>query len=58
MADTTPEAVRNARHTGFLNSTSHLPNDKQTKLYDRYKVQDARREKNVSGFVKQIRGAK
>lgn len=55
---TQQEAARAARHKGFQNSIQHHPEDKRTKLYERYKPQDARREKNVSGFVAQIRAAK
>lgn len=60
MADKSPtqEDVRKARHTGFKNSLGHLPEDKRDALYQRYQQQDARREKNVSGFVNQIRSAK
>jgi hypothetical protein len=60
MADNTPtpEQLRKARHTGFNHSTKHLPQAKRDALYARYKPMDERREKNVSTFVNQVRGAK
>lgn len=60
MANNAPtqEDVRKARHAGFKNSINHLPTDKRDALYNRYQQQDARREKNISGFVSQIRSAK
>ena len=53
----TQEQVRVARHTGFQNSLKHLPNETFNKVFTKYQTQDARRQKNVSGFVNQIRTA-
>jgi hypothetical protein len=50
--------IRQARHAGFLNSTLHIPDAERNAVYDRYKTQDSRREKNINGFVTQIRGGK
>jgi hypothetical protein len=59
MAKTAPtqEQVRIARHTGFQNSLKHMPNAAFNKVFTKYQEQDARRQKNVSGFVNQIRSA-
>jgi hypothetical protein len=52
----TQQEVRDARHAGFKHSIVRHPEQKQKSLYDRYAAQDARREKNISGLVNQIRG--
>ncbi len=52
----TQQEVRAARHAGFKDSITRHNGEKQKALYDRYAVQDARREKNISGLVTQLRG--
>lgn len=54
----TAEQIRKARHSGFQNSIGHLPEDRRSKLTEKYQKQDAARERNVGGFYKQIRDAK
>ncbi len=58
MSTPTPEQLRAARHKRFDNSISHHTPDKQARLKASYVKQDARREKNVTSFVKEIRGTK
>ena len=53
----TQQEIRDARHAGFMHSIARHPEQKQKALYERYATQDARREKNISGLVNQIRGA-
>jgi hypothetical protein len=53
----TQEQIRQARHTGFVNSlTQHRPKQIVEKLYNSYRPQDARRERNIGNFVGAIRG--
>lgn len=46
----TQDQIREARHAGFSDSISHMPEDKRNQLTSSYQAQDARREANVSNF--------
>lgn len=50
-------AIRDARHAGFINATKHLDDQRRSKLAKSYSVQDARREQNITKFVKNLKGA-
>lgn len=50
-------AVRDARHAGFINATRHLDDNRRSKLAKSYSAQDARRERNITKFVKNLKGA-
>lgn len=50
------DIIRQARHTGFINATRHLPEARRKKLESSYAAQDARRERNISKFVSTIKG--
>lgn len=58
MANNTPtaEQMRAVRHRGFVNSLQHMPEQRRVRLTNSYVKQDARRERNVGGFVARIRG--
>lgn len=55
---TQQDITRQIRHAGFNNSTVHLPQEARQNLYEKYSQQDARREKNISGFMEAIRVGK
>lgn len=48
------QLARKARHTAFEASCSHLDAGRKEKLVKAYKTQDARREKNISGFRERV----
>lgn len=50
-------AIRDARHAGFINATTHLDEKRRSKLAKSYSVQDARRERNITKFVTNLKGA-
>jgi hypothetical protein len=50
-------AIRDARHAGFINATNHLDDQRRSKLAKSYSAQDARRERNITKFVKNLKGA-
>jgi hypothetical protein len=58
QADPTQEQIRTARRAGFNNSVAILPEDRRKRLVPSYAKQDARREKNVSGFYAGVLGKK
>lgn len=50
-------AIRDARHAGFINATRHMDDQRRSRLAKSYSGQDARRERNITKFVKNLKGA-
>ena len=51
----TEAQLRDARRQGFAHSTSYLPEERRDRIRASYIPQDDRREKNIGGFVSQVR---
>ncbi len=49
-------AIRDARHAGFINATRHMDDQRRSRLAKSYSEQDARRERNITKFVKNLKG--
>jgi len=52
----TQDQIREARHTGFVDSVQHMPEAQKNKLTNAYATQDNRREKNISDFYGNVLG--
>ena len=48
--------IRAARHAGFDDSISHRSDQDRARLTNAHRLQDARREKNVSEFYSSVAG--
>lgn len=50
------EQIRAARHQGFDDSIRHMPDERRERLTTAHRVQDARRESNITNFYDAVLG--